>query len=379
MYLGSFCQQRPPFFQQNNDVKTTKSSQTIKMFFNIKLYAKRSPFMTSAFTRVRKPILALYFFLFAPTDFDRLRRISRDLALIRSHILYEHCLRRVDSNLSVPTLGRKDFLSKHGWGVGSLNSYRRVFLSAYKTEAFEKIYRNSSEDLYRLLWFHREILVKSPGTIKTPRIVKLVRGAKMSLVYFEFLAEARSINDDELLAAALQFRERTKALFLGRYDSVVFEFRREPTYRDGVTKLQSILEKTGNDPDLPLKIEKRLMQPDVPRRVTHGDISWGNVLRNGFILDFDKSGYFPAGYEFGWVLGKYHDNFESPQALESLARDRIAPECAWTLIGVLYFSAVFYSRRAGPKMSDGFIVLLLERTRFLIENERAQCKRQTRL
>ena len=339
-------------------------------FERLKGRAKNTPHIACAFRVLRDVVLVLRLVLFCPPeDWVQFKRASSILARLGHHGLYERWLRRFDRALTLPEVTRRKFLDVRGRGVGNINIHRRARLGG--VDVFEKIYNNNSDHLHKVLWFHRDVLPRLVGMVTTPAIVTSLRGEKMTIVYFEYISEQVPVTADQLLPAATRLQLITEHLRVEHGDPTIIDFRRDPFYRRGAVGLRATLERASRDPELQTCVEQWLSGPDVPKRFAHADFVQSNVLSCGAILDFDKCGYYPVGYDFGRTLRVCESQgFDSVDAVESVVREQIAKGCWKTLAGHLYFSAVFRLRSRNTVRSDDVVTLsLFDRTLDLIANE----------
>jgi hypothetical protein len=302
-----------------------------------------------------------------PNDWSTLREISRVIGhYLHNHKLYTSSIRHADPELTLLELTEPQFVEK-GSGAWNLNAYRcGGWQSGY---VFEKIYLMDSDAWHKLTWAYETVLPCFEETIRKPNIVCIVRGEKLAAVYFEYIPGAQSISFDELISRSLHFYRTIVDFRSNSIEPEIWDFRREVMYCKGVKALRFILKSNNQSVELQVALEDRLLQPDVPRVFTHGDLVPQNILKCGIILDFDKCGYYPSGYEFSRFLVMI-EKFDDIDSLESFAEEKIVPGCPLTRICVLYVAAIFYSRRLSSyaQVSDDFILELLFRSHRLMEN-----------
>lgn len=293
-----------------------------------------------------------------PVDWLELHRVSRLFPLLEDHRAYETTLLRSDPGLDLPVLQEARFIGR-GNGEGSLNCYRRAKLGG--RPVFEKVYLRDSDAWAKLTWFHFQMLPRLGDRIRTPRIVEIAEGDRIAVAYFTFEAGTRAVLPEQLLAAGLTLQGiRAEIPSDPPLIEAVTDFRREVMYRAGVKSLQRLLARAGTDTGLQRSCEARILQDDIPRCLAHGDLIPENLLADGRLLDFDKCGVYPAGYDAAYLMSKAM-GIASVEAFEAFAEAEIIRECPGTRLSLFYFACVYYSRKIRVELPDDLILALFER------------------
>lgn len=290
-------------------------------------------------------------------DIGTLRKVSRLMPYLGDHELYESSLRNVDPALDLPGLEQPHFIGK-GVGIGSMDCYRRARFEG--RQVFEKVYLIDSDAFRKMMWFHDTVLPEFADRIRTPALSHVVRGKRLAAAYFELLPDTKPVAKEQLLTQALHLRDVFDGYTPAGLGPVIADFRRETLYADGVQHLHDVMTGAGLGVSLRSWAECRLMLPDVPRLFTHGDMAHSNVLQSGHLLDLDRCGFYPAGYEFGYTLSKSR-RFDSIAAFDDLAETVILRGCPFTRLALYYFSAVFYARKAAVETPKDFVPALVAR------------------
>jgi hypothetical protein len=272
---------------------------------------------------------------------------------------YAKFLRWADPGLALPDLANPRFVGR-GWGTWNLRAYRAGMLD--REPVFEKIYVARSDSWRKIMWAYREVLPKLETTIQTPVLLRHVHGEWLVAAYFSYLSDVHQIPPAKLISAAVTFQKNVSDFRWTGTDPVICDFRREITYASGRAKLGDILKRAGRDPRILEAVEDWLREPDMPYRFTHGDFVSTNVLACGTILDFDRCGYYPAGYEYGRTLGEGH-HFGSVDELQTFVDHQLDLPCRRAQAAVFYFAAIFYSRPQEKRriVDDDFILSLWDR------------------
>jgi hypothetical protein len=268
---------------------------------------------------------------------------------------------RYDPQLALEPL-EGAWIASGGNGKSNLNAYRCGKLDG--VPVFEKIYLLDSEAWRRLAWFHENIAPRLEGRVRTPRLIHQVQGNRLAAVYFEYAPEISSSSIDECLDTITALHMQLMDLDMTGEPSWVADFRLEPQYASGVVCLRRILAAAGRDPSEIDTVEETLLAGEARKILTHGDLMPGNISRDGTILDWDRCGVFPIGYDYSRVIGSFiicnfmHD-------FETLIRGDIARTCAAVPGSLHFFAVIEYAKKqflpGRASVSDGLILALFDR------------------
>lgn len=301
-----------------------------------------------------------------PDDWGALRALSRLVSNGHcSEKFYFDSIGCFDHSVKLLPLENAVFVGKGG-GAWNLNAYRCGGYDGQKV--FEKVYLIDSDAWKKLGWVYDEVLPSLENEVLVPNVAHVVKSEKLAAVYFQYVAGAKPINRNEILPKALNFYKSVKDYKESSRNGVLVDFRREVLYQSGVNRLLKIMDSSGESRGKQLAIEAWLMGHHIPRVFTHGDFSHNNVMSNGFVLDFDRAGYYPVGYEFG-RLAVMFDGFDSVKSIEDFAEQYLHPHELCAKVSILYFAALFSSRvHRSVKVSDSFILSLLDRAHDIVIN-----------
>lgn len=188
-----------------------------------------------------------------------------------------------------------------GRGNFNLNAYRCGIL--HGNAVFEKIYLRESEAWRRLGWFYSNIAPRLKERVRVPRLLHQVQGGHLAAAYFEYMPEVETITKDNNFDAIRTFQRQVSDIDMTGQPSWFTDFRLEPQYNEGATCLRRILCADGRDPSDVDAIEKSLLEPGNRKILAHGDLMPGNISADGVILDWDRCGAFPPGYDFSRIMG----------------------------------------------------------------------------
>jgi len=212
-----------------------------------------------------------------------------------SHRVFEFLVKRYDPSLDLSYYGsfsRKTFLNE-GRGWGTLKPYR--ILENGKTRVFEKIFFNNSKNLASALYFaeNQNSLLKDKA-IQAPRLVETVKGKNLTILLYEFW-DLEKIPFVDTYSAL-----KTKTLELCR------DFH--PSIKSGSTD-QGLSSPAGNrvyHPKRDLYVEEfekiEAIAQSFPVYFQHLDLGEENVYRNDRVIDWDNSGHYNLGIDFGRLL-----------------------------------------------------------------------------
>lgn len=233
-----------------------------------------------------------------------------------------------------------------GFGKDSLNCYRIVSHKGRKF--FEKIYKNESEDLRKILHLHHP---KNPTidqlNIHTPRIQKLLKGDVLTAVYFEYLDGLKHSSREQALVNYNNFFLKAYK-FTGENIGDSKDFLSHELYKEGREGALEILKSTYVERFF--ELEAQVSRSRVIW--SHGDWYHKNITPEGVIIDWDRCGYYPVGFDLGYCFSKSvtAEGLESDALLGSRHIPKVIHESY--LANFLFFCFVFYSRRVGRLVSD---------------------------
>ncbi len=245
---------------------------------------------------------------------------------------YEALLNGHDPDLRLPEGVRGEGFTGRGVGTGSLNAYRQVRLNG--TMLFEKVYINSHWEVAHMRYAQAHILprLKTP---RSPALVHLVQGSRLTVAYFEWAdipeRQQRTLGSAVTLVRQLQTLDPAEMP------------PPPPTMTDfAVGQMERLLESVPRDlaamfpdhsPPLELALPRwRERVAGLPKGFCHGDPSIGNVLPNGWVLDWDNCGLFPLGHDAAHYLALRHRRVgwdRIRELFEARFLDPRAPEASW--------------------------------------------------
>ena len=234
-------------------------------------------------------------------DWPILKKYSTFCRYDESHKEYKSLLQEFDPALRFPDTTYAQFIGD-GFGDGSLNSYRLVHI--HNKHYFEKIYLKESLDYKNIMWFYMNIqrIIASAG-LESPAFGYLVEGDRLSVVYSEF------INDTRLIprTSAMSYYKKKFHIFNNinpqSDDMHAFNFINHVLYQDGKRKAIKFISQSCDEGFEAVSI----MEKKVNNAMTifsHGDWYLKNINRKGIVFDWDRCGYYPAGFDLAYCFSK---------------------------------------------------------------------------
>ncbi|MCH8535214.1 MAG: hypothetical protein LAT51_09115 [Flavobacteriaceae bacterium] len=221
-------------------------------------------------------------------------------------------------------------------GDSSLTSYRILKLS--NKLYFEKIYLTNSEDLNKMEYYYSNYFNKIYSSVELHEIHK---GKKLTVVLYEYQS-SNNINLVSPLNVSVEFTLKSFLVTNTSFFKNIFE--KERLYYESFLIL---INKYTNYKDKLFEIES-ILTKKLPLIYTHGDIFHKNIIENK-LIDFDRAGYYPFGYDIGRTLSSELDNLDFKKiddAINSVVA-RINQQLPSKLIelSIYYFTLIFVSRK----------------------------------
>ena len=314
---------------------------------------------------------------FSWNDFKLISELSD---LLEDHKRYEDCLTQYDSVLELMTSlnATKSKFIGYGLGEQTLNTYR--YIEFQGVVYFEKIYLTQSDDLRHLLWFfnYGQDSVIQAG-YRLPEILKVSKGDKLTAVYFEFI-DNKLDNLNDFINNAFKIAFTLKNINLSSValeESQKFKFQETPLYRDNYTRLQSILFQQGVKDNKLAEMQNKINT--MTGVLSHGDLHGKNLGNPNVIIDWDKSGVYPQGFDIAYILSNCYIFIGMEDLLFFLKRQissnqlntHNSEEYNELLFSILFFAMIFYSRKIGNKILPEGILSMYQ---YLLEQFYQLCK-----
>ena len=233
-------------------------------------------------------------------DFKLISELSD---LLDDHKLYEDCLTQYDSVLELITSldATKSKFIGYGLGEQTLNTYRYIELQG--EVYFEKIYLTQSDDLRHLLWFFKyaQDSIIQAG-YRVPKILKVSKGDKLTAVYFEFI-DNKLDNLNDFINNTLKIAFNLTNIRLSSEaikESQKFKFQEAPLYRDNYIRLENFLFQQGVKANKLVEMQNKINTMNGV--FSHGDLHGKNLGNPNIIIDWDKSGVYPKGFDIAYIL-----------------------------------------------------------------------------
>ncbi|HSJ67149.1 MAG TPA: phosphotransferase [Anditalea sp.] len=219
------------------------------------------------------------------------------IAARKYQLLFEIILKKYDPslNLNYTKLFKIKKFINEGRGAGILKPNRK--LSSPTSDIFEKIFYNDSPGLNPNIRFNKNI---SPHlinlNIRTPKIIEIVCGEKLTVFLFEFLKLNRIPAGEEYRT----LKETTINMFYppdSALKSDKIQYDRFIIGNERLIKAEYFSE---------LELFKlNAVVKSTPVYFQHFDLKEDNVFMGNIIIDWDNSGNYHLGADFGVLLLSY--------------------------------------------------------------------------
>ncbi|KEO71749.1 hypothetical protein [Anditalea andensis] len=227
------------------------------------------------------------------------------IAPLKNQKVFELLVRKFDPSLKwtyVDTMTSKRFLDQ-GKGLGTLKPYR--VLKDNKTKVFEKIFFNTSHNLKAALFFDKNKgLLLNNLNIRSPRLISTYSGENLTVLLYEYW----DLYKLPIESAYEVLKAKTLELSQGIHADEAF-LQLNPSINSSIgTKIYN------PRPDLFIEEFKTIekLAQSFPVYFQHLDLGEENVYLNNVIIDWDNSGFYNLGVDFGrLLLSNYILNSES--------------------------------------------------------------------
>lgn len=274
-----------------------------------------------------------------------LKKYSTFCRYDESHEQYVDLLQTFDPTLKFPPCLKAKFIGD-GFGDGSLNSYRIVKFS--NKQYFEKIYLRASSDYKNILWFYKNLQPTLVNTgVKNPALKSITEGDQLAIIYTEYFEDTTPIVD----ASAL-YAEKFQSFFDIKQSACRTNknnFMTHALYIDGKKKAATYAPYSLDNGHEALTTMEESMSITV-QIFSHGDWYHKNINKEGVIFDWDRCGFYPAGFDLAYCLSKSLaikslDQLDS--AIKQFIPQSLLAQCQQS---IWFFCFIFYSRRVGVQL-----------------------------
>lgn len=289
-------------------------------------------------------------------DWSALKKYSQAAKYYEDHVFYSMAVANVCRIVSPIDIKKADFVGS-GFGQNTLDSYRKVQLRGSGVY-FEKVYKNSSDDFQKIKIFVEFVFPQLAKQFRIPK-ARFFEGERGSIVLFDWLERIVPVDKKNIMRFYADFRMAALAVDVPReaMTDVFCDFTREPMFQGGCKSSRSWLKAHSSSEAVDLLqsgIEYFKRLPVSERVFTHGDLIPANAARDGVVIDFDKCGFYPAGYELAYLASKSLA-FDDLSSMESYIGKEIKRFSAVNQAGFYLFAFIYYSRPVGVKATDSFL------------------------
>lgn len=289
-------------------------------------------------------------------DWSALKKYSQVAKYYEDHVFYSMAVANVCRIASPIDIKKADFVGS-GFGQNTLDSYRKVQLRD-SCVCFEKVYKNSSDDFQKIKFFVEFVFPQLAEQFRIPK-ARFFQGERGSIVLFDWLERIVPVDKKNIMKFYTDFRTAALAVEVPReaMTDVVCDFTREPMFQGGCKSSTSWLKAHFSKEAIDILlsgVEYFRKLPLSERVFTHGDMIPANAARDGVVIDFDKCGFYPAGYELAYLASKSLA-FDDLTSMESYLGEEIKSFSFVNQAGFYLFAFIYYSRPVGVKATDSFL------------------------
>ncbi|MBP3193855.1 hypothetical protein [Natronogracilivirga saccharolytica] len=253
--------------------------------------------------------MKFYFYYFklcnSTVNKKRLKLLCKVAREFENHVLFERvCEMYANSCIFSNTHVKKIFI-RSGYGEGALGTYRYVE-NTKGEKLFEKIvFAKSNDDKH--IDLYSSVLQKYIVNIKIPLIVSVVRTNELVIYYYEYLnniTDKRQLSNKEKEELLLFY---LKELYSLNNEDVVFHAYNQfnNLLEDQVVKEGLYYIRRANYPkwinnESLLKFINDVLLTKKHITLSHGDLSYKNFNKDGYLWDWDRAGVYPVGFDLAW-------------------------------------------------------------------------------
>jgi len=293
-------------------------------------------------------LLKIYFKLFigkyiSPAEYNNL--IKSWIQKTNNHQIYEILLRMCDRTLVFPKMSKTSFVGK-GRSHGSLNIYRKVVFPDNNIY-FEKIYFVNSIDHQRIHFFYKNIYPELAKTkLNIPSLCFIKTGKRLESFYSDFI-NLEEIKRSQKFELSLEYYSIYSSLDVSKKFEELGEFHdftKDTMYLKCKERVVKKLKHTSLENKVHIslqKIEQRIKKEKM--LFQHGDINIRNMYQNFCLIDWDRSGFYPIGYDLGIIFAEkiHNDGLTSNEIDQLILNTLVHYHEADYFFSVKYFTMLF--------------------------------------
>ena len=279
----------------------------------------------------------------SPLEYNNL--IKSWVQKTNNHRIYEILLRMCDRTIVLTKMSKTSFVGK-GRSHGSLNIYRKVVVPENDIY-FEKVYFVNSIDHQRILFFYKNIypeLAKTKLNIPSLRFVKT--GKKLALFYSDFI-NLKEIKRSQKFELSLQYYSIYSSLNLSKKFQELEDFHnftKDTMYLKCKERLVKKLKHISLENEVQIylqEIEQRIKQCRMIFQ--HGDLNIRNMYQDFCLIDWDRSSFYPIGYDLGIIFAEkiHNDCLESKKIDQLILNNLVSYNWEDHFFSVKYFTMLF--------------------------------------
>jgi len=303
------------------------------MFWNVKYYLS---------------FILLVLFNIRPKK-EYVQRMGKALSMREFNWIYEVFINLLEQDLLYYRQNNKistEFLNE-GNGKGTIQSYRKI--KGENILLFEKIYFKDRFEWKKTIEFYDNIYSEAINSnIVIPKLLQVSKGEDLVVAYSEYLF-LEPIERSEYFGKAIEMAARIANIPCS-YNKTSFpefsDYDQDVNFNLFKKRLLSSL--SLNSDDKMIELIKRIDQyikHNTVRILSHGDLC-NNLFKNNTLIDWDRCGYYPVGYDFAMILIHTHQ------------RDELSIDDYFTLENEFYSTIPALTSEDNFKMSLSYFTLV---------------------
>lgn len=225
----------------------------------------------------------------------------------KSHKIYEFLIKKYDKKINFIKNKQSSFI-QGGIGGGIIHIYRKIELRNNNV-FFEKTYSVKSREYKRNKYFYTHVYNKLQKleTKIVPPLKLIIKGEKLSIFYQEFV-QLKTINSSEQFDLSIKYYNIYSSLnIIKKFTDIEYyhDFTKEPLYFSTKDIVMRQFKETSMYDEVCIffnRVEEQIKHTGM--LFQHGDLHIENIYKNNYLIDWDKSGFYPMGYDLGFIFAQ---------------------------------------------------------------------------
>lgn len=293
-------------------------------------------------------------------SWEELKAVSRVIRYTKEQSMYEDLLAGYDQDLKLLPANPSAHFIGTGVGTGSLDSYRVLESSGEKL--LEKVFTNDSQDFEKHQWFVKNVKpLLDPDIVRTPAIREIRVGQKLTAVYYEYMPFT-PLPISEVPSRAIEITNYLSTIDVKGLENItdeILEYKNDAIYKEGLAKSRDFIRLSVDESEF-IKFDLIDREIDsLPKVFSHGDLFSKNLGHENIVIDWDRCGIYPPGYDISLALGRSYFVYDLKRLEEYLKRSCLVNNFnRKKFLAHLYYCFLSYSRKVVLNTSNDFLIQL---------------------